>query len=169
VLTQALTAFAFYRLFVAVHQTSATALFVFGIVNSVVVLASAACLGTAIEVPENASLALGGDVARTVQILFELSSQFWRVGSLFFGLWLIPMGHVVASTGIMPRALGWTLMVGGIGYILGGFLPHHTPAVPMWLPDVLTIPATVGELWMVGYLLSFGVRSLALHDGKLQA
>lgn len=77
-----------------------------------------------------------------------LSDQIWAVGALFFGLWLIPMGTAVLRTGLMPPALGWVLVIGGTGYVLHAFLPF----------DPLTLPASAGEFWMIGYLLLFGVR-----------
>jgi hypothetical protein len=58
----------------------------------------------------------------------------------------------------MPLWLGRTLILGGAGYILqtliyySGF--NHS------LLKVLTIPATVGEFWMIGYLLIYGIRPL---------
>jgi hypothetical protein len=53
--------------------------------------------------------------------------------------------------------LGWILMIGGVGYVLDALLSYLLPdAGPML--DLITLPATVGELWMVGYLCLWGVR-----------
>jgi hypothetical protein len=35
---------------------------------------------------------------------------------------------------------------------------HDAVDAPTWLLDALTILATVGELWMIGYLLVVGIR-----------
>lgn len=77
-----------------------------------------------------------------------VSDAIWAVGPVFFGLWLIPMGTAVLRSGLLPRALGWVLIAGGAGYVLHAFLPL----------DPLTVPASIGEFWMIGYLLIFGVR-----------
>jgi hypothetical protein len=29
---------------------------------------------------------------------------------------------------------------------------------PSWLVDTLALPATIGEFWMIGYLLAKGIR-----------
>ena len=86
----------------------------------------------------------------------------WGVGGLFFGLWLIPMGWCVLRTGWMPRALGWILIAGGIGYVLSPFIRYlaDLPSVA----EAIALPASVGELWMVGYLLVRGVRRHALNE-----
>jgi hypothetical protein len=56
----------------------------------------------------------------------------------------------------MPRVLGWTLIVGGIGYVLSALLVVVPALAP--LGEALALLATVGELWIVGYLLSVGIR-----------
>jgi len=161
VLTQAFVSVWFYKLFRGLDAVSAGSVAAFGLVNAVVILNSAALMATAVAVSADAGLAPGGDVAATAQLLYELSSKCWSVGSLFFGLWLIPMGYVVVSSGRMPRALGYTLIVGGVGYVLGTFLSTGFAGVPRWVIDALAAPASVGEFWMIGYLLSAGIRSEA--------
>jgi Domain of unknown function (DUF4386) len=79
------------------------------------------------------------------------------VGSIFFGLWLIPMGWLVLRSGWMPRALGWTLIAGGVGYVLSAFVSQVLPGSG-GVANVMTVPATIGEFWIIGYLIVFGVR-----------
>jgi uncharacterized protein DUF4386 len=150
VLTQALTAVWFYRLFRRVDQVAAGSIAAFGMVNAVAVLGSAALLATALEV----ALDPAGDAAG-VQLLYLVSGQLWTAGALFFGLWLIPMGWCVLRSGAMPRALGWILIGGGVGYVVSPLLACLLPQAGT-VADLLTVPATVGELWMVGYLIFGG-------------
>ncbi len=60
---------------------------------------------------------------------------------LFFGLWLIPMGWCVLRSYRMPRPLGWTLVAGGIGYVLSPFVGYLAPAAET-ATLVLVLPAT---------------------------
>jgi hypothetical protein len=150
VLTQALTAVWFYRLFRRVDQVAAGSIAAFGLVNAVAVLGSAALLATALEV----ALGPAGDAAG-VQVLYLVSGQLWTAGALFFGLWLIPMGWCVLRSGAMPQALGWILIGGGVGYMVSPLLAYLLPQAGA-VADLLTVPATVGELWMVGYLIFEG-------------
>lgn len=158
VLTQVLAAVWFYKLFRGINAVAAGSLAAFGFVNAIAILGSAACMATAVMVAGDAGLAPGGDVAATVQLLFEMSSKFWGVGALFFGLWLIPMGQLTIQSGRMPKVLGWILIGGGAGYMLSAFLSNGVAGAPAWLVDGLTVPATLGEFWMIGYLLSGGIR-----------
>ncbi|WP_309111267.1 DUF4386 domain-containing protein [Saccharothrix sp.] len=153
VAAQALTAAWFYRLFRSVNSFAAAGIAVFGTVNAIAVLVSAAMVGTAIQVSADPF----GEAAGTVQVLYLISSNMWGVGALFFGLWLIPMGWCVLRSGWMPRALGWILMVGGVAYILSPFVLYLVPDAQT-LFDAMAFPASIGEFWIVGYLLVRGVR-----------
>jgi hypothetical protein len=149
VATQALAALYFYKLFRDVNSFAAGSIAAFGFVNSVVILTAAAFTATALDA------ALGG-AADTALLMYDLSEAAWSVGGLFFGLWLLPMGWLAWRSDYMPRLLGWTLIAGGIGYILGTFVSYLLPDATV-LAEVLPMPATIGEFWMIGYLLWKGV------------
>ena len=155
VVAQALTAVWFYRLFRTADPLAAGSITAFGMVSAVAGLVSAALLATAVQVAVDPF----GDAAATVHVLYLISDNIWGVGALFFGLWLIPMGWCVLRSGWMPRALGWILVAGGVGYLLSPFATYLADAGP--IADALAVPASVGEFWMVGYLLIRGVRRTA--------
>lgn len=157
VVAQALAALWFYRLFRSVNAFAAGAIAVFGMVNAVAVVGSAAFLATALQLVTDPF----GNVAASVQLMYVLSANLWGVGALFFGLWLIPMGWCVLHSGWMPRPLGWTLVVGGAGYLLSAFVTYLLPNADA-VSGLLVVPATVGEFWMIGYLLVRGVSRGAL-------
>ncbi|WP_433062891.1 DUF4386 domain-containing protein [Dactylosporangium sp. CS-033363] len=153
VVTQALTALWFQRLFHAAQPLAAAGIAAFGMVNAVAGLVSAALLATAAGVAAEPF----GDAAAMVQLLYQISDDVWGVAALFFGLWLIPMGWCVLRTGWMPKVLGWILVGGGVGYVLSAFVRYLVPDLGV-VAEALAYPASVGEFWMVGYLLIFGVR-----------
>lgn len=158
VVTQALAAVWFYKLFRSLNSTAAWALAVFGMVNAVAVMISAVFMTTALAVAGDVGLAPGGDAVATVQLMYQLSSNSWGVGALFFGLWLVPMGYIAANSGRMPTWLGRVLIYGGLGYVLSAFVKYGIASAPSWLVESLAFPATVGEFWMIGYLLLRGIR-----------
>jgi hypothetical protein len=67
------------------------------------------------------------------------------------------MGLCVLRSGWMPRPLGRLLVAGGVGYVLSAFARYLLPDASV-VADLLAVPASVGEFWMVGYLLVRGVR-----------
>ena len=154
VAVQALVGLWFYRLFRRVDSFTAGSLATFGLMNAVAFLASAACLGAALE------LALAPPSAETAggaQLLYVLGGSFWGVSALFFGLWLVPMGVLALRSG-MPRPLGWTLVAGGGAYVLNAFVAYLAPDAEQ-IAAVLLIPATIGEFWMIGWLLWHSART----------
>ncbi|MET7393797.1 DUF4386 domain-containing protein [Dactylosporangium sp. NPDC005572] len=153
VVTQTLAAVWFHRLFRTADPVAASGIAAFGLVNAIVGLVSAALLATAVGV----SVDPVGDAAANVQVLYLVSDNLWGVGALFFGLWLVPMGWCVLRSGWMPRVLGWVLVAGGAGYVLSAFIRYLAPDAQV-VAEALAYPASVGEFWMVGYLLIRGVR-----------
>ena len=168
VLTQALAAVWFYRLFCSVDSVAAGLVAVFGMVNAVAILGSAAALATSLDVADDKSLAVSGGAAATVQLLYVISGHLWGVGGLFFGLWLVPMGWLVVRSRWLPRPLGQILMVGGVGYMLSTFVSYVFANADV-VAGLLTVPATIGELWIVGYLILFGVRDRARPERQSAA
>lgn len=163
-LTQALVALLFYGLFRPVSSVAAGALAAFGLVNATMILTSAGLLATAGHIALDTPLSPTGDAAAAVQLMYVMSGHLWGVAAVFFGLWLIPMGWLVCRSRWMPRLLGGILMAGGVGYVLSAFVGYLVPAAPL-AKEILTAPATVGELWMVAYLLILGVsRKAAPYD-----
>lgn len=154
VISQALAAIYFFKLFKGINHVASWALAAWGTMNAGVIMISAIAMGGAINVA-NATLTMS-DKLIMIQIFDQIIKNAWGVGSLFFGLWLIPMGYIVVSSQRMPVWLGRTLIIGGVGYIASAFISYAGLRFS-WM-DVLTIPATLGEFWMIGYLLAFGIR-----------
>ena len=122
-------------------------------------------LTTIVALGDGAAMTSEADAAPLLRLI---SDAFWTVGGVFFGLWLVPMGWFILATGRMPRVLGGILIIGGAGYLVSAVL---TAALPGSTPvaDMLSLPATAGELWMVGYLLSVGIRSAAPTEAATPA
>lgn len=156
--TQALCALWFFRVFRTVDSFLAGAIAAFGMVNAVAILASAAMLATALD------LALAGPglgaVPAASQTMYLISENLWMAGNVFFGLWLIPMGLASLRSGWTPRILPVLLIVGGALYTANAFVPALAPALPDAAGVALTVPATIAEFWMVGWLLWRGVRRM---------
>ena len=155
VLSQALAAVWFFRLFKSIREWEAWAVAAWGMVNAVAILISALSMAVAIDLAHS-SVGTHADKIVVIDLLGRVIRHAWGVGGLFFGLWLIPMGHMVVTSNAMPAWLGRILVLGGVGYLLKTFLQYA--GFQHALLDSLTLPATIGEFWMIGYLLIFGIR-----------
>lgn len=81
------------------------------------------------------------------------------VATIFWGLWLFPLGFLVAKSGAIPRFLGAFLMLGCFGYLANFSGPLLWPAYDStMLRDIVDKPATIGELGTCLWLLVMGAR-----------
>jgi hypothetical protein len=140
---QAMAAIWFYKLFNKVDSFASVMLMAFGLVNAIAILISSSAWWVAINVVK------GNEIL--AYYFFNLHESIWLVASLFFGLWLIPMG-LLATKAKISHILGVILIIGGIGYILSAMVLVLFPE-QKGLGEMMTLPATIGEFWMIGYLL----------------
>lgn len=154
IVSQALTGVWFYRLFRTINPWAAWAVGIWGMVNSIAIMISAISIASAIDIA-SASYS-PEDKVLLIELLSSFVKNSWGVGSLFFGLWLIPLGYIVTSSKRMPIWLGRILMIGGIGYLISTVINYM--GIESYWVDYLVLPATIGEFWMIGYLLIFGIR-----------
>jgi len=67
----------------------------------------------------------------------------------------------VYRSGMFPRALGVVLVVAGVSYIVDMLVAFVSPDLSKAIHGYLAVPPAVAEIWMLGYLLIFGVRNTA--------
>lgn len=78
------------------------------------------------------------------------------VTTLFWGLWLLPFGYLVMRSGFLPKLLGVLLVLGGLGYVIQVFWQILMPDTSF--PDLVLLPAAIGEIGICLWLLVAGVR-----------
>jgi len=157
VISQALTAVWFYRLFKDNYEWEAWTLGIWGMVNAVAIMISAISIASAIGVA-NSDIGAMEDKVLLIQVFQNIISNAWGIGGLFFGLWLFPMGYIVIKSKRMPVWLGRVIVLGGIGYLISTVIRYA--GIDFSFNRFLILPATIGEFWMIGYLLIFGIRPI---------
>jgi hypothetical protein len=80
------------------------------------------------------------------------------IASIFFGLWLVPLGYLACKSGWFPRALGVGLIVGGACYLVDTLAAFLLPDVAKAVSGYITIPSAIAEVSMVVYLIVIGVK-----------
>jgi hypothetical protein len=93
-----------------------------------------------------------------VMLLLDMHHYGFLIAQIFFGLWLVPLGYLVYTSGRFPKALGVVLIVGGGSYLVDMLAAFLVPDVGAQIHGVLAIPPTIAEIWMLGYLLVEGVK-----------
>ncbi|WP_298546514.1 DUF4386 domain-containing protein [uncultured Aquimarina sp.] len=95
------------------------------------------------------------------QMMFylDLNKNGGFIVSIFFGLWLLPLGYLVFKSSYLPKILGIFLMIGCFGYLINfiqGFLFPGTEAT-LWTNPVLII-THISELLLMLWLLIVGIN-----------
>jgi hypothetical protein len=92
-----------------------------------------------------------------VPLFLDLHEYGIHINSMFFGLWLLPLGYLVFKSGYIPRILGILLMIGWLGYMLEFFTFFLFPDFNAAIEPVFTITG-IGEFLLVLWLLIKGVN-----------
>lgn len=100
-------------------------------------------------------------------LFLGLHSQGFGVAEIFWGLWLLPLGALVIGSGFAPRALGWLVILAGLGYVADSFASLHLPQYRPLVSIVATIFEAVGELSMIAWLLITGAKAQPLEGPAL--
>ena len=154
-------ALALYQLLKHVHPGAAQAMVILVAIGAGIVCLNIIFEFEGMRVATDSSYAttLGIDGANAlVLILLDIQHYGLSSASVFYGLWLVPLGYLVYKSGMFPKTLGVALIVVCVCYhanLLAAFLAPDLGAV---IHGYLSIPIWVFELWMVLYLLLIGVR-----------
>jgi hypothetical protein len=163
-------ALALYRLFKGVDEGRARLMVILVLVSVPISFVNVLNEGAALVLlngPEFLSV-FGRSQLEALALLFiGLHSQGFVVAGIFWGLWLLPLGALVIRSGFAPRAVGFLLILAGLGYLadtsMAWLLPQYRPPVSL---AALSFEA-VGELSMIGWLLITGARAQPLGDDEL--
>lgn len=83
------------------------------------------------------------------------------LASIFWGLWLAPLGFLILKSGAIPRALGVLLIIGCVGYLVNFFGPLLFPGYDeLPLRSFISIPGSIGEIGTCLWLVVKGAREV---------
>ena len=55
--------------------------------------------------------------------LLRSEAHLFQISSIFWGLWMMPLGWLAYRSGLVPRVIGMALIAGGFGYLSAFVLP----------------------------------------------
>jgi hypothetical protein len=108
------------------------------------------------------NLTASGIVGSNALVLLLLDTQHYGllIAQIFFGLWLVPLGYLAYKSGLFPKALGVVLIVGGACYLVDLLAAFLVPDFGQKIHVFLGIACGIAEIWMLGYLLVIGVKTV---------
>lgn len=152
-----------YLLLKHVNKNVAGAMVVFAAMGASITMLNAVFEFEALRVTTGAvNLGSFGPEGSNALVMLLVDAQHYGllIAQVFFGLWLVPMGYLAHKSGWFPRALGVLLIVGGGFYLVDTLTLLLVPDFGKAIHAFIIIPFTIAEIWMVGYLLVIGVKSV---------
>jgi len=155
----------FYALFRSVNERACQLMLAMVVVSNTLLLAALARRMDALWlVADVQRLALDPDQLRALAALAVRSSDnLMQVSTLFWGLWLLPLGFLVFRSGFVPKTLAVLLLLGVVFYVgiyVGGVVDPEYPKtlVSKVIGFGFGIPEVVGELGTALWLLIRGTK-----------
>lgn len=152
-----------YKLFESVNKNHALLMVVFGLVGVPIAMLNTLNRFAALVLLNGAEYlkVLGTDQLHIQMMFFlDLNKQGQSIATIFWGLWLLPLGYLIYKSGYFPRILGVLVMAGCFGYVLDAFthfiLPNYANYEGILMPAVILL--TIGEVIFMGWILFKGAK-----------
>src|SRR5207247_5907174 len=158
----ALTALTLYVLLKHAGKVVARAMLVFVVIAVGMISLNAVFQFEGLQVATDGTYATAFGAAGSnaiVMILIEIQPFGTLAAQVFFGLWLAPLGYLAYKSGLFPSALGVVLVVASGSYLVDLLAAFSSPDLAKAIHPFLIIAPAIGEVWMVVYLLVWGVRT----------
>ena len=82
-------------------------------------------------------------------LFLELHEVGIQIASIFWGLWLFPMGYLVFKSNYIPKIIGILLMIGCFGYLFDSFMFLLVPDFGITVAQFTFIGELLLPLWLV--------------------
>ena len=93
-----------------------------------------------------------------VTMFFRLHEYGILIASIFWGLWLLPMGYLVFKSGFISKIPGILLIIAGFGYLIDTFSRILSPGYGTTIIATIITVALFGEIVFPIWLLIRGVH-----------
>ncbi|MDH3326685.1 MAG: DUF4386 domain-containing protein [Gammaproteobacteria bacterium] len=84
-----------------------------------------------------------------VSMLLQLHELGIQIASIFWGLWLFPMGYLVFKSGFLPKVIGLLLIVAGCGYFADAFISFIFPEFNIKFSEFLFLGEVLISFWLL--------------------
>jgi hypothetical protein len=102
------------------------------------------------------------DNPNKVMELLDIFNMGMGISTIFWGLWLFPLGILVYKSGLFPRVIGLFLFIGGISYLFGSFIKIISPEFKRL--DIILEPMALGEVLFIFWFVVKGVSNKKTNE-----
>jgi hypothetical protein len=87
-----------------------------------------------------------------------LRNQEIRAATMYWGVWLLPVGILVYRSGFLPRLLGVVVLVAACSYVVDCVAYYFLPEYARIIALISTVPQAIGEMGFAGWMLIKGIQ-----------
>jgi hypothetical protein len=144
-----------YELFKSVNKNQATLIVVLGLVGVPIAMLNDLNQVAAQLVLSGADYlaVLTADQSQSLMMFFlNLNKQGILIASIFWGLWLFPIGTLTYESRYFPKLFGHLMIIAGFGYLLGSLahlLLPNDESIIFQVFDLMTYGEVIFMLWVV--------------------
>ncbi len=143
-----------YQLFKTVNKNHALLMVIFALVGVPIAMINTLNRIAALLLLNSGDFLNGlGTDQLHAQVMFFLKLNEWGVviASIFWGLWLFPLGYLVFKSGYFPKILGILVIIAGFGYLSGSFIHLLLPDYKTVLQvlEILTFGEVIFLIWLI--------------------
>ncbi|MHA2394976.1 MAG: DUF4386 domain-containing protein [Promethearchaeota archaeon] len=149
-----------YQLFKSVNKDHSLLLVVFGLVGVPISMLNTLNRVAALLLARGADYltALEPFQLNALMMFFlNLNEQGILIATIFWGLWLFPLGYLIYLSGYFPKIVGIVVMLAGLGYTLEPFISLLLPAYAATIIPILYI-LVMGELVFMAWIVVKGAK-----------
>ncbi len=88
----------------------------------------------------------------------RMHARGYVLSGVFFGIYMLLLGHLIFRSGFLPRMLGALMAVGGVSFLINSFAIFLLPALAARLPEMGMLGG-VAELLLSLWLLAQGLNA----------
>ena len=144
-----------YELFKSVSKNQAALIVVLGLVGVPIAMLNALCQVAALSVLSGADFlaVFTADQSQALMMFFlNLNNQGIVIASIFWGLWLLPIGTLIYKSRYLPRIFGYLMILAGLAYLLASLahiLLPNSETIFFQVMEALTYGEVITWLWVV--------------------
>lgn len=94
-----------------------------------------------------------------IGLALDLHGDAYGVSLIFFGIYCALIGWLALRSAMLPRLVGWLMIVGGLSHVFARFAAILSPGLSASLPGAINLAPLIGEAALALWLILFGLRA----------
>lgn len=137
-----------YKLFKTVNKDYSRLMVIFALVGVPIAMLNTLNSIAALQLLNNPEL---------MMFFLDLNFHGIMIATIFWGLWLFPLGYLIYKSGYFPKIIGISVILAGFGYLLDSLIHFIIPNYKTIFSPIVGI-LTFGEMIFILWIIIMGAK-----------